>query len=289
MKNNLYVLLITALLVIMTASFVSSEESYGIDGYSIDVTPIGGELAHEYITISFTTYDEDVDIKLDYSSPLESLDIDMEAGDTFQYIENSSSNSILFSFPESGNHIVEMNFDTIEFSSIDSSRIVYSPTFSFPVHPENFSCKLVLQEDMSISHPLVPAPNKVYAKGENIIVEWNNVSDFTSFYIICAISLSQSGGQSLYLAFLLIPGILVGYLLGRGHGQANSKIQPKFKTDEAKVWNLLEGGAQTHKELVDRTGFSKSKITRILQEMEDRGVISREKYKKKNIISIKGN
>lgn len=289
MKNNLYVLLIAALLVIMASSFVSSEEPYGIDGYSIDVTPIGGELAHEYITIGFTTYDENVDIRLDYSSPLEGLDVAMEAGDTFQYLKNGSSNCIIFSFPEAGNHMVEMNFDTIEFSSIDSSRIVYSPTFSFPVSPDNFTCRLILQDDMSISHPLVPAPDKVYASGVNIIVEWNNVSNLSSFYIICAIGLSESSATPWYLALMLVPGLIIGYLFGRRHVNNTKNAQPKFKTDEAKVWCLLEEGVHTHKELVERTGFSKSKITRILQEMEERGVISREKYKKRNIISIKNN
>ncbi|MBN1786604.1 MAG: hypothetical protein JW825_06435 [Candidatus Methanofastidiosa archaeon] len=253
----------------------------------IDITPIGQERAYESIYMLLTTFEEGVEITLDYSTPLDKLSIMMDEGDNYLYTGNGSLYHLTFSFALAGPHNISIDFETDEFSILDDGKMIYSPTFSFPMPPAFFRCRLFLDEGMSITTPLVPSPNKVYSQGDEIIILWENISSQSSFYILCAINDMRSADNSAwYLSLLVIPGLLAGYLFGRRRPKNSDAVKPGFKTDEEHVMRLLVQGVQTHKELVDATGFSKSKITRILQEMEERDVIKREKYKKKNIIFL---
>ncbi|HOP09686.1 MAG TPA: winged helix-turn-helix transcriptional regulator [Candidatus Methanofastidiosa archaeon] len=244
-------------------------------------------MAYESILMEFTTYEDSVELTLDYSTPLENLLVTVEEGDSYEYYGNGSLFHLTFLLSGSGTHIIEMNYETEEFSIIDDGKMIYSPTFSFPVTPKYFRCRLFLEDGMSITSPLVPSPDRVYSKGNDIIVSWENISTQSSFYILCAIGTIPSSGHDWYLLLLVIPAVVIGYYICRLRRKDVKVLKPGFKTDEELVIKLLEDGKQTHKELVDATGFSKSKITRILKEFEDRDVIRREKYKNRDIIHLK--
>ncbi|MDD4281180.1 MAG: hypothetical protein PHW58_02985, partial [Candidatus Methanofastidiosa archaeon] len=59
-----------------------------------------------------------------------------------------------------------------------------------------------------------------------------------------------------------------------------------FKTDEARVVDLLSSGPVTQADLVERTGFSKAKVSRLGMELEARHVVSKERYGTKNIVRL---
>lgn len=61
-------------------------------------------------------------------------------------------------------------------------------------------------------------------------------------------------------------------------------------TDEDRVVNLIEenGGRMKQVQIVDETGWSKSKVSMLLSEMEDSGTISKLRVGRENIISLEG-
>jgi uncharacterized membrane protein len=285
MKRLTYIVLLA--IIILSSSQLAANEQYTIDNYVIDITPLEGEMAYESIIMEFTTNEDDVELTLDYSTPLENLSIVMDEGDEYTYQGNGSLFHLTFAFSKTGVHTIKVEYETEEFSMIDNDKMIYSPTFSFPAPLEYFRCRLFLEDGMSITAPMVPSPNRVFSEGDKVIVVWENISSQSSFYILCAIADLQAPGRDWYLLILTIPALILGYSICILRKRNNKDLKPGFKTDEEQVIKLLEGGKQTHKELVVATGFSKSKITRILKELEDRDVIRREKYKNRDVLYLK--
>ena len=67
--------------------------------------------------------------------------------------------------------------------------------------------------------------------------------------------------------------------------------EEELLTDDARVVNLLEenGGRMKQVNIVEETGWSKSKVSMLLSEMEDDGDISKLRVGRENIISLAGN
>lgn len=72
--------------------------------------------------------------------------------------------------------------------------------------------------------------------------------------------------------------------------QAPAVPEEELLTDEARVTNLLEenGGRMKQVRIVEETGWSKSKVSMLLSDMEDEGDISKLRVGRENIISLDG-
>ncbi|WP_049952980.1 helix-turn-helix transcriptional regulator [Halostagnicola larsenii] len=74
-------------------------------------------------------------------------------------------------------------------------------------------------------------------------------------------------------------------------GAASQGLQEaELLTDEDRVVTLIEenGGRMKQVDIVDETGWSKSKVSMLLSEMEDDGTISKLRVGRENIISLEG-
>jgi hypothetical protein len=81
---------------------------------------------------------------------------------------------------------------------------------------------------------------------------------------------------------------------GDGAGAAVAVEQapePELLTDEDRVVQLIEdhGGRMKQVNIVDETGWSKSKVSMLLSDMEEEGAISKLRVGRENIISLSGN
>nr|WP_123534699.1 helix-turn-helix domain-containing protein [Halosimplex salinum] len=67
--------------------------------------------------------------------------------------------------------------------------------------------------------------------------------------------------------------------------------EPAQRTDQEIIVDILESndGRMKQAKIVDRTGWSKSKVSMLLSEMEDDGDISKLRVGRENIISLSGN
>lgn len=71
----------------------------------------------------------------------------------------------------------------------------------------------------------------------------------------------------------------------------NYEIPSNLSDEEKKIVELLKGseGSAFQSELVDQTGFTKVKITRVLDRLEGRGIIERRRRGMTNIVILKRN
>jgi uncharacterized membrane protein len=82
---------------------------------------------------------------------------------------------------------------------------------------------------------------------------------------------------------------------GAGAGAAAESAEPavpdeELLTDEDRVIQMLEdsGGRMKQANIVDETGWSKSKVSMLLSDMEEDGDISKLRVGRENIVSLKG-
>ena len=70
-------------------------------------------------------------------------------------------------------------------------------------------------------------------------------------------------------------GSVYGYILYRERKREEEKVH--LRSDEEKVLAILRGGPVLQSELTDKLGVSKAKVSIILREMEEKGLITRVK------------
>jgi uncharacterized membrane protein len=117
----------------------------------------------------------------------------------------------------------------------------------------------------------------------------------------------QGSGSSTPVALMagfvaLVSGFAGGLYLGRKKGivgetteeeettedEKRTETQKELLTDEDRVVRILkeEGGKMKQAEIVDRTDWSKSKVSMLLSNMEDEGTISKLRLGRENVIEL---
>jgi len=280
-KKCFYAALVLMVL-FLSFPFVSAEEDYIINSYDSTIYPLSDGYAEEVI-ISKVNVFASGDISFSFAYHLS--DVVVTVDDVLishDYEEIGKVSRLSFVIEEEGDHVVMLKLTAPVLTRVDGEKYVFSPTFNFASEVEKFGIRVIVPEDMCIVAPMVPTPTNLYSSGDSFIVEWERLFVERGFYIILGIKeCGDEGAPAYYLiafASLLPIGLYIGYSRRPKEGSIS------FTTDEAKIWKLIKNGPITQKEIVDSTEFSKAKISRMLQEMEERGAIVREKYKNKNII-----
>lgn len=78
-------------------------------------------------------------------------------------------------------------------------------------------------------------------------------------------------------------------MIGLDNKEKIKKITKTLKVDEKKVFETIieSDGAVFQSELVEKTGFSKVRVTRILDKLEGKGIIERRRRGMTNIVILK--
>ncbi len=145
---------------------------------------------------------------------------------------------------------------------------------------------------------VLPKPESIDTDGRSIIITWKK-SDVaaqdsismmvfydrqkSSFFLILALSIAT------VLGFFIIVFLIKRPKEVREVIKEVRNIDEHLKEDEEQVMKILKtkGGSCEQGTLVLITGMSKAYVSRVLQELEERKVIVKEKRGKKNIIHIK--
>ncbi len=196
---------------------------------------------------------------------------------------------------------------------------ILSKSFPLLANVKMFDLTLRLPEGTGLNDPdvdVVPAPSEITSDGRAIILKWteNNPSDFRIFVRYGPLpppeesttstttsttllpvttntpaktSMLQNEGLLLFLSIfmLLIFAVLLSMKL-----RARTSIQDKIeilKEDEQRILTLVaeEDGIE-QREIQRKTDFSKTKVSKILSELERREAIRKESMGKKNKIYL---
>lgn len=204
-------------------------------------------------------------------------------------------------------------------SSVTFFNKTYFLSTSFPLlaNVKRFELVLRLPEGTGLSDPeadVIPAPSQITSDGRAVILKWtaNNPADFRVFvkYEILAPEPTTTTttssttttsppstpppeesivGDTLILGLSIVMLLIFSGLLAVKLGSRKS-IEAKIdilKDDEQLILKIVaEEDGIGQREIQRKTDFSKTKVSKVLSELEKRGVIRKETIGKKNRIFL---
>lgn len=163
--------------------------------------------------------------------------------------------------------------------------------------------KSVLSDKVS-NESYFPSDGSVITDGRRIIITWEKenitADDELSFSAVFEVAGEGSPLWDLIVIILTFSVVAVmvavGLYMKRGSlrsPEAKVKFMPLLNTDEKKVVDVAakHGGEARQKDIVRETDFSKAKVSRLIKNLTERGVIDTEAIsgrEKKVILKIKG-
>ena len=199
---------------------------------------------------------------------------------------------------------------TFEYSILNMQSQVYGAyhlnyIYSFMNPTDNFLLEITLPEGKGIVekserlNPLYPLDVTIGTDGRRIKVVWDvneptigstksftvmyedmehidPVSDLNTKYLI--------GLAAVFLMFI----ILVIVLVRRGRHTSSDKVLSLFRGSEKKVLDIIIGcgGECVQRQIVSDTGYSKAKVSRIIYDLAERGIVEKIQMGRTNIVKL---
>jgi uncharacterized membrane protein len=262
---------------------------YEITEYRVNISLSEG-MVHEKITITLEKYDSLEIFEYSFLYPLENL----EVYDTDGNIDYEIRNDLLLCYINARGlrpYTFSIEFDTSGYvSPVKEGKWVFSPIFQFSVPVKNFFIEITIPAEMAVVSPIYPTPTSFYSYKESLVVKWKKeyLVEGEEFLILLGYKPGSSPVDRPYLLYYIIGGVFLGFICGLYLGRRKPPSPEYVVADEKIVLDYIKkaGGKIIQSELVKGTEFSKSKISKILSELEDRNIIRKEKYKRTNIIYL---
>jgi len=215
-----------------------------------------------------------------------------------------------------GKHIFTIGYRT-RHPVVNVERLIFKFTEHLPFKAAEHTFLLKLPVGYVVSSEegkdptffLNPTPAEVLSDGQRILISWKNedISQFSA----SAITQSIRGFNWLFISLGIIVAALAGagttwYVLHRKKKKEDRKTRkeakeeakkevkkelvPQFIEHERMVVDILsktEGHETWQKQLLLETKFSKAKLSRIIKNLEQRGVVKKTVYGNTNKISLK--
>ena len=293
-------LMSSVFLVIISPSFSFAEDSHVFDSYSIFVD-VGsdvisydhdivlvfeeGEHIHDFV---FAPDAKDVRVLLN-DLPVE-CDSSFEVGKT---IVSCDMHSAL-----SGKNYVSAEYMS-SYSLFDLENMkMFKDSFDFGGAATDFklSVKLPLGYVLPArsDYFVTPTPDIIYSDGRRHIVSWEaeNVSSF-DVSVIAEPSSAGAGVSFVPLLFYVFFGFFVvyfvrSYLVNRKRSEVKELVYSHLLESERAVVDALcaNMGVLRQKELQDITSFSKAKLSRVISNLESRGIVRKKQFGNSNKIFL---
>ncbi len=268
---------------------------YRINAYAVYFDVIKQDNVRETIEIGITSYTNLTQYVIYTDYPVVAPKAIMEVGNRTFPINVTvtevlgGTNAIYMGFPllrpgESAR--IQLTFTTrgMITESDGKQQFTYYVKFSQPVGL--FHVQLVVPKGYAVLSPIIPSPDRVESSTNRLLLEWTrqNVNAGEEFYFIVGFSGEITPPRQpspLLYAGLFIAGIVLGggavygYTLYRGRKREEGLSH--LRTDEEKVLAILKEGPVLQSELAGKLGVSKAKVSIILREMEEKGLITRVK------------
>jgi len=148
--------------------------------------------------------------------------------------------------------------------------------FSLRVYlPEGY----ILPENLSLNQaPYSPEFGVSGSDGRHIFVEWKREPRLgDTYYIEVYFEKAKENPTYKYYSLLAFAGIFAFLLLFFFYSRSSNKVIGYLNENERKVIEVIRryGGRVSQKKICIETDFSKAQVSRILKDMEERGLIKR--------------
>ncbi len=202
-----------------------------------------------------------------------------------------------------GTHLVTLTYETAyPIADVGENTIVrYSDRLPYQANSHKLTLKLPVgyivprERGKDESFYISPAPTDVYSDGQRIIILWEHQGQELAISVIARkvvgppIGWIASTGASLVLA----AAVTIWFLLRERKKPKTKQVRkktvvPTLIDNEQKVVEFLkQNGEIWQKQIQHATGFSKAKVSRIVRNLEERGVVTKTIYGNTNKIALK--
>lgn len=268
---------------------------------------LGIEKVHETIDLSLQNTGADPLRDFSYALPLDAQNIIVKDDEGPLLYEEFKADEILLGVSlrrplSPGDETrVFIDFDTSELVSRTGEDNIFSARFAPPKEFEDYVILITLPKGMGLSNPIsegtrtdiVPLPDDTLSDGQRTTFRWvvpSGESDFAVFlrYSSFPSEVENVGSQGYNVLISTIPLIIFIVLMFIIYRTVKKPKKEKktldfMKDDERIIIGLIraeEGIVQ--RRIVDKTGFSKSKVSGIVKSLENRGILRVEKIGRRN-------
>lgn len=274
-RSRIFLLSLLAVLLALPARAGASFEYYGIEDTIRDDLSV-----QNVIVLRFKESIASLDYRLNFEianltakSTFESADCSIQEGNTI---------SCKFSGITPEHNQLTLSFDTTGVVREEGGKFLFSPTYSYPPTDKTFVLiKLpptsVLSEDVA-NKSFFPPDGGIISDGKRIMVFWEmqNVSEGNLQFSV-SYALPPELSEELLLAgivgivLIAMAGVIV---YGRRRRQEVEVISAVLNADENVLVEILKReGKALQKTLVKESNFSKAKVSRLVKELKERGIV----------------
>jgi len=286
-------ILLPALLLILTFAIVSAQANAAeLEYYGIE-TSINEEAdAKTVLTIKFLEPVNSTELILHYPAyNLTSSSSFDSASCTLAEEAGKSRIACSMAGMTDAKNLLTLTFNTVASAGTFQGRYNFSADYgiSLPIKEAFILIKIprssVLSEEPA-NQSYAPADGKILSDGKNIMVYWQRenltATDDMMFSVSYAIAGMSAGFSNLFVvsiaAIVIISMIAVAIYVRRGDGIGKitaEVVTSVLNSDEKKVVDILarHGGKSGQKIIVRESDFSKAKVSRLVKNLKERGVV----------------
>jgi len=236
----------------------------------------------------------------DFSVLLEAV----EYSDSFEFVSASRPLSVVFEGDyevlDEGDYYIlrfykdispgvnELSFGLIYDDLVDRTRTgrVLRLRLLFP-GVEDLNVRVFLPEGFRVSaDPSVsPSPGTISSDGQRIFLDWEFVNVEQTTIFLFYEGEEDSFVFAILVLALVLAMVLTSFILYRK--KSWESVKSVLSDDENKVLDLVSKGISKQKDIAGELGFSKSKMSKVVRKLEEKGLVERTPHFKTNILKIK--
>lgn len=298
-----------AFIAVFICIMAMSAEAAELDYYGIETVVNQNFMVYTTTTLIFDTPINHLDYNLDFN--IKNLSVNTLSGTNRCSFENVGSGSVIncdFYSMSPEDTTIKLSFATTNAVKRIGDDYEFRATYPIAMPTDRmFSIiklppKGVLAREVA-NQSFFPPDGKVLTDGKHMIVSWEKknltVDDSLSFSVMFEVV--GTGGIMWDIsivaltAFVIIAMVLIAVYMRKGAGpvQKEVKVLPFLNKEEKKIVDIVakEGGEARQRLLVKETDFSKAKVSRLIKNLKERGVVDTEPIsgrENKVILKIKG-
>ncbi len=287
--------LIFLLSVIFLSPVHAQEYDYEINAYAVYFEVSTPQEVKETIEIDLTAYTNLSQYVIYTDYPVEDARAVIDLGGSVEVVNVtvrevlSGTNAIYMSFPRlkpGQNARISLSFTTRGMIAESGGKLQFTYYIKFSQPVGLFHMQLLIPKGYAILSPIIPSPDRVESSTSRLLLEWkrSNVRPGDEFYFIVGfsgeIAPPKEPSPLVYVGVFILGliaggGGVYGYLLYRERKREEELTH--LRSDEEKILAMLREGPVLQSELAEKLGVSKAKVSIILREMEEKGLITRAK------------
>jgi uncharacterized membrane protein len=188
-----------------------------------------------------------------------------------------------------------ISFETLDFVKTFENKYYFSADFSLGKDIKRLDAVIKIPEGMSLTGEIFPQDGKPSSDGRRIMVLWrkNNVTSTQAIKFHFSYEQPTPSISILptwqFIAVAVIAALLPTYFVLRVGKKSERIVLSALDPFEKKVMEVIisEGGRVNQKKVVQKTGLSKAKVSRLVNSLAKRNLITIERFGRTNILKLK--